>query len=198
MIRSVYFDYIQIHKCAFWGDLLKLNLFPYSCAPLPSEMTLLSTQPKPLEQASVSDATPTAGTEDPELRMLEKRSKVIEELLQTEKDYIKDLQMCVEEIIEPMQKKQVSRCCKHDANEVKGEGLEKWAKMDEQERRLLYFYFQSLLQLARLKLWNEVSSHAQNTAGYTKNNIIITLIWVVFVIVSICRRNRIHFIILTL
>lgn len=42
--------------------------------------------------------------------MLEKRSKVIEELLQTEKDYIKDLQMCVEEIIEPLQKKQVRRC----------------------------------------------------------------------------------------
>ncbi|XP_044193057.1 dynamin-binding protein isoform X3 [Thunnus albacares] len=71
------------------------------------EMTLLSSQPKPLEPASVSDATPAAGTEDPELRMLEKRSKVIEELLQTEKDYIKDLQMCVEEIIEPLQKKQV-------------------------------------------------------------------------------------------
>ncbi|CAK6956635.1 dynamin-binding protein isoform X3 [Scomber scombrus] len=72
------------------------------------EMTLLSSQPKPLEPASVSDETPAAGTEDPELRMLEKRAKVIEELLQTEKDYIKDLQMCVEEIIEPMQKKQVN------------------------------------------------------------------------------------------
>lgn len=32
---------------------------------------------------------------------------VVNELLQTEKDYIKDLQMCVEEIIEPLQKKQV-------------------------------------------------------------------------------------------
>lgn len=39
--------------------------------------------------------------------MLEKRSKVIEELLQTEKDYIKDLHMCVVEIIEPLRKKQV-------------------------------------------------------------------------------------------
>ncbi|XP_041818643.1 dynamin-binding protein isoform X3 [Chelmon rostratus] len=73
------------------------------------EMTLLSSQPKPLDSTPNSDSTPTAGTgsEDPELRMLEKRSKVIEELLQTEKDYIKDLQMCVEEIIEPLQKKQV-------------------------------------------------------------------------------------------
>ena len=71
----------------------------------------MSSQPKPLDSTPESDAIPTAGTgnEDPELRMLEKRSKVIEELLQTEGDYIKDLQMCVEEIIEPLQKKQVAR-----------------------------------------------------------------------------------------
>lgn len=76
-------------------------------------MTLLSSQPKPLDSAPTSDSSPSAGTgsEDPEQRMLEKRSKVIEELLQTEKDYIKDLQMCVEEIIEPLQRKQV-----HDSN----------------------------------------------------------------------------------
>lgn len=75
-------------------------------------MTLLSSQPKPLDPTPGSDSAPAAdaGTEDPELRMLEKRSKVIEELLQTEKDYIKDLQMCVEEIVEPLQKKQVERC----------------------------------------------------------------------------------------
>lgn len=72
-------------------------------------MTLLSSQPKPLDSTTTSDSTPAAGTEDPELRMLEKRSKVIEELLQTEKDYIKDLQMCVAEIIEPLQKKQVKK-----------------------------------------------------------------------------------------
>uniref|UniRef100_UPI0037E8DFAB dynamin-binding protein isoform X3 n=1 Tax=Semicossyphus pulcher TaxID=241346 RepID=UPI0037E8DFAB len=71
------------------------------------EMTLLSSQPKPLDSTPTSDSGPIAGTEDPEQRMLEKRSKVIEELLQTEKDYIKDLEMCVEEIIEPLQKKQV-------------------------------------------------------------------------------------------
>ncbi|XP_075884231.1 dynamin-binding protein isoform X2 [Nelusetta ayraudi] len=73
------------------------------------EMTLLSSQPKPLDSGPTSDSSPLAGTgsEDPEQRMLEKRAKVIEELLQTEKDYIKDLQMCVEEIIEPLQRKQV-------------------------------------------------------------------------------------------
>uniref|UniRef100_A0A7N9AVE5 Dynamin-binding protein n=1 Tax=Mastacembelus armatus TaxID=205130 RepID=A0A7N9AVE5_9TELE len=69
-------------------------------------MTILSSQPKCLDSTPPADSTPTAGT-GAELRMLEKRSKVIEELLQTEKDYLKDLQMCVEEIIEPLQKKQV-------------------------------------------------------------------------------------------
>uniref|UniRef100_A0A8C1I7C5 Dynamin-binding protein n=1 Tax=Cyprinus carpio TaxID=7962 RepID=A0A8C1I7C5_CYPCA len=67
------------------------------------EMTLLASQPKSLETSPASAAT----TEDPEQRMLEKRSKVIEELLQTEHDYIKDLQMCVKEIIQPLQKIQV-------------------------------------------------------------------------------------------
>ncbi|TSK14758.1 Dynamin-binding protein [Bagarius yarrelli] len=67
------------------------------------EMTLLSAQPKSLEPTSASAAT----TEDPEQRMLEKRSKVIEELLQTERDYIKDLNMCKMEIISPLQTKQV-------------------------------------------------------------------------------------------
>uniref|UniRef100_A0A7N6BQA9 Dynamin-binding protein n=1 Tax=Anabas testudineus TaxID=64144 RepID=A0A7N6BQA9_ANATE len=69
-------------------------------------MTLLSSQPKPLDSTATLDSTPAAGT-GTEVRQLEKRSKVIEELLQTEKDYIKDLQMCVVEIIEPLQKKQV-------------------------------------------------------------------------------------------
>ncbi|XP_061565304.1 dynamin-binding protein isoform X4 [Cololabis saira] len=72
------------------------------------EMTLLSSQPKPVDSNPISDSAPSpcTGSEDPELRMLEKRAKVIEELLKTERDYIKDLQMCVEEIIEPMQEKQ--------------------------------------------------------------------------------------------
>ncbi|KAM6951088.1 dynamin-binding protein [Aplochiton taeniatus] len=71
------------------------------------EMTLLSAQPKTLEPASASATTTTTSSEDPEQRMLEKRAKVIEELLQTEKDYIKDLQMCVKEIVQPLQCKQV-------------------------------------------------------------------------------------------
>ncbi|XP_076855424.1 dynamin-binding protein isoform X2 [Brachyhypopomus gauderio] len=65
------------------------------------EMTAAAS--KTLESAPASAAT----TEDPEQRMLEKRSKVIKELLQTEKDYIKDLTMCRTNIMEPMKNKQV-------------------------------------------------------------------------------------------
>ncbi|XP_041116664.1 dynamin-binding protein-like isoform X2 [Polyodon spathula] len=66
------------------------------------EMTLLTADPASLESTPV-----TAPSASPEQRMMEKRSKVIEELLQTEKDYIKDMQMCVQEIIHPLQRKQV-------------------------------------------------------------------------------------------
>ncbi|NWH60046.1 DNMBP protein, partial [Geococcyx californianus] len=64
------------------------------------EMTLLSSQTPSLETSSPA-------TESPEQRMLEKRSKVIEELLQTERDYIRDLEMCVERIMVPLQQAQV-------------------------------------------------------------------------------------------
>lgn len=72
-------------------------------------MTLLSSQPKPVDSGPVSDEAPAAGTdpEDPGQRMLEKRSKVIEELLQTEEDYVNDLQMCIDEIIVPLQERKV-------------------------------------------------------------------------------------------
>ncbi|XP_051925285.1 dynamin-binding protein isoform X3 [Hippocampus zosterae] len=83
---------------------------PFATSRRPNrEMTWLSSEPsKPASAGdAVLDTAPDAAAEDPELRMLEKRSKVIEEMLQTEKDYIKDLQMCVLEIIEPLKKKQV-------------------------------------------------------------------------------------------
>ncbi|NWI22224.1 DNMBP protein, partial [Sula dactylatra] len=64
------------------------------------EMTLLSSETPSLETSS-------AATESPEQRMLEKRSKVIEELLQTERDYIRDLEMCVERIMVPLQQAQM-------------------------------------------------------------------------------------------
>ncbi|NXP02201.1 DNMBP protein, partial [Thinocorus orbignyianus] len=64
------------------------------------EMTLLSSQTPSLETSS-------AATESPEQRMLEKRSKVIEELIQTERDYVRDLEMCVERIMVPLQQAQM-------------------------------------------------------------------------------------------
>ncbi|XP_074763620.1 dynamin-binding protein isoform X3 [Athene noctua] len=64
------------------------------------EMTLLSSQTPSLDTSS-------AATESPEQRMLEKRSKVVEELLQTERDYIRDLEMCVERIMLPLQQAQM-------------------------------------------------------------------------------------------
>ncbi|XP_054838699.1 dynamin-binding protein [Eublepharis macularius] len=64
------------------------------------EMTLLSSQPASLEAAAAS-------TPNPEQRMLEKRAKVIEELLQTERDYIRDLEMCVQKVQVPLQEAQV-------------------------------------------------------------------------------------------
>ena len=65
-------------------------------------MTLLSSQ-------SSSPVAPSGSvsTENPEQRMLEKRTKVIEELLQTERDYIRDLEMCIERIMIPLQQAQI-------------------------------------------------------------------------------------------
>ncbi|XP_058399734.1 dynamin-binding protein isoform X2 [Diceros bicornis minor] len=66
------------------------------------EMTLLSSQSSSLVAPSGSGST-----ENPEQRMLEKRAKVVEELLQTERDYIRDLEMCIERIMVPLQQAQV-------------------------------------------------------------------------------------------
>lgn len=66
------------------------------------EMTLLSSQSSSLMAPSGS-----VSTENPEQRMLEKRAKVIEELLQTERDYIRDLEMCIERIMVPLQLAQI-------------------------------------------------------------------------------------------
>lgn len=76
----------------FWSMLMSLICL--------AEMTLLSSQTPSLEPSS-------ATTESAEQRMLEKRAKVIEELLQTERDYIRDLEMCVERIMVPLQQAQV-------------------------------------------------------------------------------------------
>ncbi|XP_042545475.1 dynamin-binding protein isoform X1 [Dipodomys spectabilis] len=66
------------------------------------EMTLLSS-----ESSSLAAPSGSVSTETPEQRMLEKRAKVVEELLQTERDYIRDLEMCVERIMVPLQQAQI-------------------------------------------------------------------------------------------
>ncbi|XP_066478249.1 dynamin-binding protein isoform X2 [Tiliqua scincoides] len=66
------------------------------------EMTLLSSQPALLDSVAATATTP-----NPEQRMLEKRAKVIEELLLTERDYIRDLEMCVQKLLVPLQEAQM-------------------------------------------------------------------------------------------
>ncbi|XP_067992961.1 rho guanine nucleotide exchange factor 38-like isoform X1 [Melanerpes formicivorus] len=42
-------------------------------------------------------------------RMMAKRVKIIAELMQTEKDYISDLDLCIKEVIQPLRNKQIAR-----------------------------------------------------------------------------------------
>ncbi|XP_069756346.1 dynamin-binding protein isoform X2 [Narcine bancroftii] len=72
--------------------------------PTPTDMTLLSIDRTSLEPPPVS-----ATAERLEQKMMEKRAKVIEELLQTEADYIKDLVMCVEKVLIPLQAKELQQ-----------------------------------------------------------------------------------------
>ncbi|XP_008070060.1 dynamin-binding protein [Carlito syrichta] len=66
------------------------------------EMTLLS---PPSSSAAAPSGSVSA--ENPEQRMLEKRAKVVDELLQTERDYIRDLEMCVARVMGPLRRAQV-------------------------------------------------------------------------------------------
>ncbi|XP_019355064.1 dynamin-binding protein isoform X2 [Alligator mississippiensis] len=52
-------------------------------------------------------APPAAAAAELEQRMLEKRAKVAAELLQTERDYLRDLDMCVQRVLVPLQQAQV-------------------------------------------------------------------------------------------
>lgn len=92
------------YMCSGAGAICLLSWYPCRSMLISiiclAEMTLLSSQTPSLEPSS-------ATTESAEQRMLEKRAKVIEELLQTERDYIRDLEMCVERIMVPLQQAQV-------------------------------------------------------------------------------------------
>lgn len=59
----------------------------------------------------VSFTPATSSQEDEEevsRRMMARRVKIITELMQTEKDYISDLDLCIKEVIQPLRNKQVS------------------------------------------------------------------------------------------
>lgn len=57
-------------------------------------------------------STATSPVMDPEeirMRKMNRRSKVIQELVQTEKDYLTDLELCVREVVQPLRNLQVKR-----------------------------------------------------------------------------------------
>ncbi|NXO47541.1 ARH38 factor, partial [Aramus guarauna] len=60
----------------------------------------------------VGSSTPATSLQDEEQvsrRMMAKRVKIIAELMQTEKDYISDLDLCIKEVIQPLRNKQIAR-----------------------------------------------------------------------------------------
>lgn len=59
-------------------------------------------------------STPTSPVMDPEeirMRKMNRRSKVIQELVQTEKDYLTDLELCIREVVQPLRNLQVNADC---------------------------------------------------------------------------------------
>lgn len=55
-------------------------------------------------------STPPSPALDPEearLRKMKRRAKVIQELVQTEKDYLTDLELCIREVVQPLRNIQV-------------------------------------------------------------------------------------------
>uniref|UniRef100_A0A8C0T5J3 DH domain-containing protein n=3 Tax=Canis lupus familiaris TaxID=9615 RepID=A0A8C0T5J3_CANLF len=66
-------------------------------------------QEKMTPQAGAS-ATETLTQEEHRMqRMMAKRSKIIKELIQTEKDYLNDLELCIREVVQPLRNKQIDR-----------------------------------------------------------------------------------------
>uniref|UniRef100_F7F3Z6 Dynamin-binding protein n=1 Tax=Monodelphis domestica TaxID=13616 RepID=F7F3Z6_MONDO len=67
-------------------------------------------QEKMTPQAGASAPGPTAHDEQQQIRrMMAKRSNIIKELIQTEKDYLNDLEMCIREVVQPLKNKQIDR-----------------------------------------------------------------------------------------
>uniref|UniRef100_A0A8D0CNN6 Dynamin-binding protein n=1 Tax=Sander lucioperca TaxID=283035 RepID=A0A8D0CNN6_SANLU len=72
------------------------------------EQTLLHAMQKKMTPHDLS--TPPSPALDPEevrLRKMNRRAKVIQELVQTEKDYLTDLELCIREVVQPLRNLQV-------------------------------------------------------------------------------------------
>ncbi|NWV32312.1 ARH38 factor, partial [Grantiella picta] len=63
------------------------------------------------QAVSSTPATSLQQDEEEEVsrRMIARRVKIIAELMQTEKDYISDLDLCIKEVIQPLRNKQIAR-----------------------------------------------------------------------------------------
>ncbi|XP_044911970.1 rho guanine nucleotide exchange factor 38 isoform X2 [Felis catus] len=67
-------------------------------------------QEKMTPQAECSAPETLAQEEEHQMqRMMAKRSKIIKELIQTEKDYLNDLELCIREVVQPLRNKQIDR-----------------------------------------------------------------------------------------
>uniref|UniRef100_A0A8C9DIA8 DH domain-containing protein n=1 Tax=Prolemur simus TaxID=1328070 RepID=A0A8C9DIA8_PROSS len=67
-------------------------------------------QEKMTPQAESSGVEAPGSEEEHQMRrMMAKRAKIIRELIQTEKDYLNDLELCVREVVQPLREKQIDR-----------------------------------------------------------------------------------------
>uniref|UniRef100_A0A2K5S3U7 DH domain-containing protein n=2 Tax=Cebus imitator TaxID=2715852 RepID=A0A2K5S3U7_CEBIM len=62
----------------------------------------------PQGECSIAE-TSTPEEEHQMRRMMAKREKIIKELIQTEKDYLNDLELCVREVVQPLRNKKIDR-----------------------------------------------------------------------------------------
>ena len=56
-------------------------------------------------------ASPCLDPEEARLRKMSRRSKVIQELVQTERDFLTDMELCVREVVKPLRESQVHPVC---------------------------------------------------------------------------------------
>ncbi|XP_012879181.1 PREDICTED: rho guanine nucleotide exchange factor 38 [Dipodomys ordii] len=67
-------------------------------------------QEKMTPQTECSAAELSAPEEEHQMRkMMAKRAKIIKELIQTERDYVNDLELCLQEVVQPLRNKQIDR-----------------------------------------------------------------------------------------